>query len=601
MKTFKKSLCLSAIVLTAIFMCMQQPAFAQIKIGDNSTSINANSLFEMETTNMGLLPPRVALNSNTSAVPLTAPVPEGMTVYSIGGTLANGYYFWNGSRWIPLLTGDYNANIVTKTANCTLLKTETMVLASNDITVTLPVVTAADNGLCITVKNNGSFVDLIIVIGSGGALIDSGSNFYLPRYLAGTFVAYNGAWVVSDKHSKSTLFDVGPNCSWTSVEQIVAFLNVHMLAPTVVRLSDSLFSITETQVIDLPFPVTFQAASYGSTTVGPASGLAGMPMFVCKSECYFKMIMFDASTLAGYGTSDGEDAIHIEGVSTYHEIKDCTFEGFYNAVVSSSNAELWLFECDIYNANKSGVLLNSITAGAKLRISETDFIDCRVGVNLDKGSNIIVQLALGAYDNVNATDTSIRYNSASCTFSKMQITDNAWNNIGVFITGFDFTRSDGRDANAYIQSNAGVADAIPTCKINVRDNATATTITTAGTYYKAAWVNTTSLTSKWRIENNKITYLPENKRTAVLFITGNISCNNSNRVVTLGIVKKGVTSTRYGECNQRITTANQPFMFATVIQLEDVAKNDYFELYCTSSTNGDLVTFQDVQWFTETR
>jgi len=79
-------------------------SFAQVKIGDNTNAININSMLELESTNKGFLPPRIALNSLSSAAPLTAPVPEGMLVYSEGGTLEDGYYFWNGSSWIAILT-----------------------------------------------------------------------------------------------------------------------------------------------------------------------------------------------------------------------------------------------------------------------------------------------------------------------------------------------------------------------------------------------------------------------------------------------------------------------------------------------------------------
>jgi len=88
-------------------------AFAQVKIGNNPNTINANSLIELESTNKGLLAPRMALNSLISASPLTAPVPEGMLVYSIGGTLTDGLYEWNGSQWMRVLnSADGRANFV---------------------------------------------------------------------------------------------------------------------------------------------------------------------------------------------------------------------------------------------------------------------------------------------------------------------------------------------------------------------------------------------------------------------------------------------------------------------------------------------------------
>ena len=77
---------------------------AQVKIGDNPNIIDQNSLLEMESTNKGFLPPRVAINNMNSALPLTVPVPEGMLVYSNGGTVTNGYYYWDGTKWRPILS-----------------------------------------------------------------------------------------------------------------------------------------------------------------------------------------------------------------------------------------------------------------------------------------------------------------------------------------------------------------------------------------------------------------------------------------------------------------------------------------------------------------
>jgi hypothetical protein len=71
-------------------------------------------------------------------------------------------------------------NTVIKTASATLLKTETMVLASNDITITLPAVTASDNGWEMTVKNVGLHTDLVSVVGTSGATIDEKVTQNLP-------------------------------------------------------------------------------------------------------------------------------------------------------------------------------------------------------------------------------------------------------------------------------------------------------------------------------------------------------------------------------------------------------------------------------------
>ena len=76
---------------------------AQVKISDLGNSApGANSLLELESNNKGLLIPQMPINNLSLASPLTAPVPEGMLVFSIGGSVPDGFYYWNGSQWILL-------------------------------------------------------------------------------------------------------------------------------------------------------------------------------------------------------------------------------------------------------------------------------------------------------------------------------------------------------------------------------------------------------------------------------------------------------------------------------------------------------------------
>lgn len=93
-------------ILRGIFLLLVATiaANAQVKIGNNPGTINSNSLVEMESTNKGLLAPRVALNDVNSIAPLSATTPEGMIVYSSGGILTNGFYFWNGVKWLAVLS-----------------------------------------------------------------------------------------------------------------------------------------------------------------------------------------------------------------------------------------------------------------------------------------------------------------------------------------------------------------------------------------------------------------------------------------------------------------------------------------------------------------
>ncbi len=81
-------------------------ANAQVKVGNNPTVINANAVLEIESTNKGLLLPRVPLTSSTSFSPLTAHV-TGMAVYNTAtiSDVTPGYYYNDGTKWVRLGTG----------------------------------------------------------------------------------------------------------------------------------------------------------------------------------------------------------------------------------------------------------------------------------------------------------------------------------------------------------------------------------------------------------------------------------------------------------------------------------------------------------------
>jgi hypothetical protein len=583
-------------LFTAFFVSLCFFANAQVKIGNNPNTIDANSLLELESTNKGFLPPRIALNSISSVSPLTGTVPAGMLVFSSGGTLADGFYYWNGTEWKLLSTGE--SNVVSKTANATLTKTETFVLASNDITITLPVVTVADNGLSITVKNVGVHTDLVTVQGNGGATIDDIATSKLTRYVGQTFVATGGNWVIKGKKPLAgNLLDVNANSSWTTIQEVVEFLDAHMSGPTVVRLEEETYDITETVNIDLPYTLTFQGLSYGTATISASTGLTGNPMFRCLSDCYFKMLNFDATSLASYGTQPGEDAIRLLGSGTYNEVKDCSFESFYNTILDSTDAELWVFETDISNSAGSGILVHGADPGVTVKVAETDFISCNYGINLSKGSTATIQLASGGYYNGASGDTAIFYQPTTFTsFSVISITGNTWNNTGKYIEGFDFTRTDGRDANAIVESNAGMGDKKPSCYINLLNGATTTTLTTTNSWYKVNWTNTSSTTCKWTIGNNRVTYQPTNKKDGFIVITGNLSVNQTNRTISLGLVKNGVTGTRYGETTLRTANSGTASQFSTVIYVSNISATDYFEVFCSTTTGGDIITMLDINW-----
>jgi hypothetical protein len=272
-----------------------------------------------------------------------------------------------------------------------------------------------------------------------------------------------------------------------------------MSGPTVVRLSSGTHQIAATQTINLPYPVTFQGLSFGDTEIDASAELSGTPMFICMTECYFKMLSFKA-----YSDASGNDAIRLTGSGTYHEIKDDYFVGFNKGIVSTSNNDLWVFDVDFEDITGAGIeIAAGSESGGIFKISESDFLQCGKGINLLSGvSETISILNCTFYNTVSGSDIGVLYTPATFTsFNSIFITNNAWNNHGTFFSGFDFSRADGRDANVFLNNNAGSENKNPHCKLNVNNNVSTTTVTTAGTFYKANWTNTSFYTTKWVVNH----------------------------------------------------------------------------------------------------
>jgi len=581
---------------------LAQTSLAQVKIGSNPSTINSNSILELESSNKGFLPPRVAINDVNSVSPLSGTVTAGMLVYSTGGTVADGYYYWNGSSWTSLS----RSRISTRTSTATITKSESIVLASNNILLTLPAVTSADEGLTITVKNVGTHTDLVTV--KAATAIDGSDSINLTRWKTASFIVHGNSWMLKNKESVSlNILDVSATGSWTTITEAIEFLEAHMTAPAVIRLDGGSFEIGSTIIIDLDYPVTIQGTSFGKTTISPASGLSG-PLFRAQTEAYFKMLMFDGNVVAGYSSAAGNDAIQVEGSGEYFEVKDCDFDGFNKAVAVKTNAELWIFETDINNVAAAGIeIAAGINKYVTLKVSEVDFISCNKGISLVSGDSATVSILNSTFYNT-SSGTGTYYNPTLFTnFSSMFVTNNAWNGKGMFFDGFDFSRADGRDARAFLQNNAGDPNRNPSCHITVLNSTATTTVSSSG-WIKAAWSSTATTveTTKWNVANsvggvNRITFLPTNRRNGYFIISGNLTCTQSNRTISLGIVKNGASTTRFGETTIRTAASNTPTLFSTVVYVTDISKNDYFELFISDVNGSNTVTIQDLQWFADTK
>lgn len=100
---------MNKIIIVIIFLCASNfNSIAQIKVGNNSKTINPNAILEVESDTLGLLLPRLNLTSVSLPAPLKAHV-QGMHVYNktnaFSGTdsaLVSGEYYNDGTKWIRI-------------------------------------------------------------------------------------------------------------------------------------------------------------------------------------------------------------------------------------------------------------------------------------------------------------------------------------------------------------------------------------------------------------------------------------------------------------------------------------------------------------------
>ncbi len=77
-----------------------------VGINSDGSTPNASAMLDIKSSDKGLLIPRVALTSTSSASPITSPATS-LLVYNTAttGDVTPGYYYWNGSQWVRFATG----------------------------------------------------------------------------------------------------------------------------------------------------------------------------------------------------------------------------------------------------------------------------------------------------------------------------------------------------------------------------------------------------------------------------------------------------------------------------------------------------------------
>lgn len=478
---------------------------------------------------------------------------------------------------------------------------------------------------------------------------------------------------------------------FTTVKAAVDWFNANATSDTTIIVDAGIHPVAASIVVNnTTYDLMIRGSGSGVCHINATSALNNSPMFNIKSNCDFTHLSVNGSAATGTCIAFVFDTTPL----VYSEISDIMITSFAVAVSDTIGIDLFLFNFVVTSCTTGMIQNYSTPSGGNdtlLDIETGNFQSCTTGVALTKGSLcrfMLINLCFLTVTN------AITYDGTQYLIGNIcNIFGCSWDGTGTFISGFDFKRTDGRDANVVITSNVGIESKVPHAKINVIDNTVGTTITTGSTYYKILGMNSepyvvfnnaatagtytitigsqttasiafnataatiqtainnlsnvTSVTvtqivankewtieflttgegwvdmpvsyniagltgptsytvtnsyytCKWGITNNRLTYQSPHERDGILWISGNLAVSVNNRNATIG-VKKNNTGNIICPFTVRTTTSGQPYPFSLVIYLEDVAKNDYFELWTTSTGNGDVVTLSDLTMFIDTR
>lgn len=94
-------------ILILLTLC---PLLLFAQVGVNTTTPHSSSILDVTATDKGLLIPRIAIPNLNVAAPVTSPATS-LLVYNTNSTTGVGFYYWNGTKWIPI-SGVHNDWII---------------------------------------------------------------------------------------------------------------------------------------------------------------------------------------------------------------------------------------------------------------------------------------------------------------------------------------------------------------------------------------------------------------------------------------------------------------------------------------------------------
>lgn len=185
---------------------LSDQVLAQVKIGNNPTTINASAALEIESTNKGFLPPRVSLSSSTDGTTIPNPA-TGLVVYNTNANMTGGrgvnLYVNKGTpgspNWANVETSTSAGTFVPYVVAAVRGTTDQVVPAATIVSAQMPTVQANDGNYSTstyiyTVPAGG---DGFYQVVGGGAVQASSNNSSATFFVYFTRAAGDARYIMS--------------------------------------------------------------------------------------------------------------------------------------------------------------------------------------------------------------------------------------------------------------------------------------------------------------------------------------------------------------------------------------------------------------------
>jgi len=465
------------------------------------------------------------------------------------------------------------------------------------------------------------------------------------------------------------VIDVGGRGDFTTLKAAVDWLDsgANMAGPTIIRTAGGGHPIADTVSFNLPYEVVVMGSGFEITTFYPVAGLANKPMFKIDGNKGVDMERCEADpsyagSLAGWGNAAGEDVAAImPSASVFIQFQDFGSYGGNKAFNITKDCDVWLFNSVVQGCVSKGVEIN-INGGAavRFRTAMTDYTNMPVCIDFVKCANLRAMVHGGDFVLSGGQVAVKKAAIASVTYTNLNILSNTWNEVGTFLSGFDFT--DANDANVEALTNVGYEDKKPHCNINSLNNLVNQALTAM--FSKSIFVNgTPAYACKFTLADNRITLQTQRPKDIWMDVDMTVESASPNRTYDIALVKNGAiavtsianngagkvrctcASTKgmvngdqiyadfaatyadgyyvvsnvaaatfdlaalafggnttasvvmvYGPMSVRIATAAQPYNVGLAAYFDDLRQNDYLEVWMRDTGGATNGRIQDVTW-----